>query len=88
MNPPNIERTKQRLSNLKAKYLNIDLPVRVVQKGDIEALLNEIDGLVEYIEYLESAFYAAKAFIDCHAGDPDITSEMIEKYQEYQKFVT
>ena len=73
---------------MRAKYLSSDLLIGVVEKSDIEALLNEIDGLVEYIEYLESAFYAAKAFIDCHAGDPDITSEMIEKYQEYQKFVT
>lgn len=33
----------------------------------------------------EIAFRAAKAFIDSHAGDPDITAEMCDTYAAYQK---
>jgi len=33
---------------------------------------------------LREAFYAAKAFIDCHAADPDLTSEMCKNYATYQ----
>lgn len=28
-------------------------------------------------------FFAAKAFIDCHAADPDLTNEMCDRYREY-----
>ena len=30
------------------------------------------------------AFKAAKAFIDSHAGDPDMTQEMRDRYYEYE----
>ena len=35
--------------------------------------------------FYKEAFEAAKAFIDSHAADPDITSEMVEKYAAYQE---
>jgi len=35
--------------------------------------------------FYKEAFEAAKAFIDVHAGDPDITSEMVDKYAKYQE---
>lgn len=34
--------------------------------------------------FYKEAFEAAKAFIDSHVADPDITSEMVEKYSKYQ----
>lgn len=34
---------------------------------------------------LETAFKAAKAFIESHAADPDLTAEMVEKYAAYQE---
>tara|TARA_B110000263_G_C15082529_1_gene406991 strand:- start:53 stop:328 length:276 start_codon:yes stop_codon:yes gene_type:complete len=36
---------------------------------------------------LESAFIAAKAFVECHAADPDITDEMCRAYAEYKSAV-
>ena len=36
-------------------------------------------------KFYKEAFETAKAFIDCHAGDPDLTSKMVEKYAEYQE---
>ncbi len=38
----------------------------------------------ELCSYKE-AFEAAKAFIDCHIADPDITDEMCAKYHAYLK---
>jgi len=34
--------------------------------------------------FLLEAFETAKAFIDSHAADPDLTDEMVGKYLEYQ----
>lgn len=34
---------------------------------------------------LRSAFMAAKAFIDSHVADPDLTAEMVETYAAYQE---
>ena len=36
------------------------------------------------IQALRDAVKEAKAFIDCHAADPDITPGMVEKYAAYQ----
>lgn len=38
-----------------------------------------------YVEKLDKAFKAAKAFIECHAADHDLTPEMVEKYAEYKE---
>jgi len=46
-----------------------------------------MDEFIREAEKLDAAFKAAKAFIDCHAADPDITKEMIKKYAEYQKAI-
>jgi hypothetical protein len=35
-------------------------------------------------QFYKEAFEAAKAFIDSHAADPDLTAEMIDKYAHYQ----
>ena len=40
----------------------------------------EVDQLSGY----HSAFEAAKAFIESHAADPDLTAEMCDKYKDYQ----
>lgn len=32
---------------------------------------------------LTNAFKAAKAFIESHAADPDITAEMVDKFSKY-----
>jgi len=39
----------------------------------------------EQLEAMREAFMAAKAFIDCHVADPDITAEMIKAYTAYQE---
>lgn len=39
------------------------------------------------VKDIENAFLAAKAFIDCHSADPDITQEMRDKYSEYQRLL-
>ena len=36
---------------------------------------------------MESALIAAKAFIECHAADPDITDEMCKAYDKYKSAV-
>lgn len=48
---------------------------------EIQAKLAEKDA---QIAALREAFYAAKAFIDCHAAAPDLTSEMCKNYATYQ----
>lgn len=40
-----------------------------------------------YAQRLESAFIAAKAFIDSHVADPDITGEMAANYEAYQRML-
>ena len=34
--------------------------------------------------FYKEAFEAAKAFIDSHVADPDISGEMCDRYAEYQ----
>jgi hypothetical protein len=34
-------------------------------------------------QFYKEAFEAAKAFIDSHVADPDISSEMCDRYAEY-----
>ena len=45
------------------------------------AFINMLEG---EIESLHRALDAAKAFIDSHVADPDITKTMIERYAEYE----
>lgn len=44
-----------------------------------------MDDFIRDAEKLDAAFYAAKAFIDSHFADSDISDEMVEKYAAYQK---
>lgn len=37
-------------------------------------------GTMRRLDLREIALRAALSFIDCHAGDPDLTPEMIDKY--------
>lgn len=39
-----------------------------------------MDEFIREAEKLDTAFKAAKAFIESHADDPDLTDEMVEKY--------
>lgn len=48
-------------------------------------LERERDEARKQLEAMRKAFNSAKAFIDSHVADPDITSEMMEKYADYQK---
>ena len=48
-------------------------------------LERERDEAREQLEAMREAFMAAKAFIDCHVADPDITAEMIKAYTAYQE---
>lgn len=47
-------------------------------------LERERDEAREQLEAMREAFNAAKAFIDCHVADPDITAEMVQTYAAYQ----
>jgi len=56
----------------------------IINKCDAIAIANHFNVNQEY----KNLFEAAKAFIDCHAGDPDMTNEMIEKYSEYTNLLS
>lgn len=43
------------------------------------------DQLTEERDRYREAFYAAKAFIDSHVADPDITDEMCVAYRKYNE---
>lgn len=59
-----------------------DLAVAKATPEEMAQLLRDMTA--ECSRYRE-AFYAAKAFIESHAADPDLTSEMVERYAEYQE---
>lgn len=46
-----------------------------------------MDEFIREAEKLDAAFKAARDFIGSHAADPDLTTEMIEKYAAYQDAV-
>lgn len=46
-----------------------------------------MDEFIREAEKLDAAFKAAKAFIDSHVADPDLTNEMIEKYAAYEEAI-
>ncbi len=56
----------------------------VVAKSSVKELEELISNMAAETEKYRNAFYAAKAFIDCHVADPDITIEMQQKYDLYQ----
>ena len=49
----------------------------------IEIMTDRFKNMKSESEKYRAAFYAAKAFIDCHTADPDATPEMCEKYKLY-----
>lgn len=55
-----------------------------ISKSTPEEITQLVRDLTEESNKYREAFYKAKAFIDSHAADPDITSEMVELYAEYQ----
>lgn len=57
-----------------------DLAVAEATPEELAELLREMTA--ETARYRD-AFHAAKAFIDSHAADPDLTSEMVKRYEEY-----
>jgi hypothetical protein len=59
-----------------------DLAIAKATPSEAAQLLRET---TEETNRYRKAFYAAKAFIESHAADPDITAEMTEKYKEYQE---
>ena len=61
----------------------MDIYKVVVEKSTQEDLTGLIKNMAAETEKYRDAFYAAKAFIDSHAGDQDLTPEMCEKYALY-----
>jgi hypothetical protein len=59
-----------------------ELAIANATKEEAAQLLRE---MTEETNRYRKAFYAAKAFIDSHAADPELTAEMVEKYAEYQE---
>lgn len=84
------ERCKQGCINLSFAIDRIDYACgepNEFEVSDYALHQNEehvVQRVKEKLEAMRSAFMAAKAFIDCHAADPDITSEMVEAYAGYQ----
>jgi len=56
-----------------------------IAKATPEEAAQLIEDMATETERYRKAFLAARAFIRCHAGDPDPTPEMVEKYAEYQE---
>ena len=46
-----------------------------------------VDEFIREVEKSDKALKAAKAFIECHAADPDITEEMRKTYSEYEQAI-
>jgi hypothetical protein len=61
----------------------MDIYQTVIDKSSPKELADLIRDMAAETEKYRIAFCAAKAFIDSHAGDPDQTSEMCEKYDLY-----
>ncbi len=53
-----------------------------------ERLANLLEELMNRHKLALDALHAAKAFIDCHVGDPDITDEMSKRYEEYNNAIS
>lgn len=56
-----------------------------IAKSTPEEAAKLIEDMAAETEQYRKAFYAARAFIRCHAANPDLTNEMVEKYAEYQE---
>jgi|JFJP01.1.fsa_nt_gi cell division septum initiation protein DivIVA len=50
----------------------------------LESIEKRIAEAAAEMERYRKAFCAARAFIEVHVGDPDITPNMVHKYAEYQ----
>ena len=61
----------------------MDIYKIIIEKSTQEELAELIKNMSAETEKYRTAFYAAKAFIDSHAADPDLTPEMCEKYDLY-----
>lgn len=65
--------------------------IEAKEKGYLEKLANngvyigQLTKELEELNGIRNAFNAAKKFIDSHAADPDLTSEMTENYCNYMK---
>ena len=55
----------------------------IISKSTPQELAELIEGMSKEITMYREAFYAAKAFIDSHVADPDITEEMIRAHHKY-----
>ena len=56
-----------------------------IAKSTPEEAAKLIEDMAAETERYRKAFCAARAFIRCHAGDPDLTPEMVKKYAEYEE---
>lgn len=63
----------------------MSIHLAMVKASKPEELAQLLDDMSEETKKYRSAFYAAKGFIDVHAADPDITPEMVEAYDKYDK---
>jgi hypothetical protein len=61
----------------------MDIYKTLIEKSTPDELAELIKNMSAESEKYRNAFLAAKAFIDSHAADPDITQEMCEKYDLY-----
>ena len=57
----------------------------VIAKATPEEAAKLVQDMAEETEKYRKAFETARAFIECHVADPDITDEMIEKYSAYNE---
>jgi hypothetical protein len=61
----------------------MDIYKTVIEKSTPDELAELIKNMATETDKYRTAFYAAKAFIDSHVADPDLTPEMVEKYDLY-----
>ena len=55
----------------------------LIEKSTQDELAEIIKNMLVETEKYKTAFYAAKAFIDSHVGNPDQTPDMCKKYDLY-----
>ena len=61
----------------------MDVLETIIRKSTPDELAELIKNMSAETEIYKKAFYAAKAFIDSHVADPDITPEMRETHDLY-----
>lgn len=62
----------------------MDIYKTVIKNSTTDEIAELIKNMADETEKYRNALYAAKAFIDCNVSDPNITTEIQDKYALYE----